>query len=53
MKYLKIIKKIKNILKDNDIFIKHFMAQPNMISIIDLFEMNRKIINYQLNVNFK
>jgi len=53
MKYLKIIKKIKNILKDNDIFIKHFMVQPNMISIIDLFEMNRKIINYQLNVNFK
>ena len=53
MKYLKITKKTKNILKDNDIFTKHFMVQPNMISIIDLFEMNRKIINYQLNVNFK
>ena len=53
LKYLKIIKKMKNILKDNTIFIKHFMIHPNMISFIDLFEMNRKIINYQLNANFK
>ena len=53
LKYLKIIKKMKNILKDNTIFIKHFIIHPNMISFIDLFEMNRKIINYQLNANFK
>jgi hypothetical protein len=32
---------------------KYFMILPNMISFIDIFEMNRKIINYQLNLNFK
>ena len=53
LKYLKIIRKMKQMLKDNVIFIKHFMIQPNMLSFIDLFEMNRKIINYQLNAKFK
>ena len=53
MKYFKIINKIKPIFKDNNLFMKHFMVQPSMISFMDLFEMNRKIINFQLNVNFK
>ena len=53
MKYLKIVKKIKNIFKDNSLFMKHFLVQPNMINFIDLLEMNRKIINFQLNVNYK
>ena len=53
MKYFKIINKIKNIFKDNNMFIKHFMVQPNMITFIYLLDMNRKIINFQLNVNFK
>ena len=53
MKYLKIINKIKNIFKENNLFMKHFLVQPNMLNFIDLFEMNRKIINFQLNVNFK
>jgi len=52
-KYFKIINKIKPIFKENNLFMKHFMVQPNMISFIDLLEMNRKIINFQLNVNFK
>ena len=52
-KYLKIVNKLKINLKENDMFVKHFMIQPSMISFIDLFEMNRKIINYQLNLNFK
>ena len=52
-KYLKIVNKLKINLKENDMFVKHFMIQPNMVSFIDLFEMNRKIINYQLNLNFK
>ena len=50
--YFKSVNKLKKILKDNNMFIKHFMIQPSMISFIDIFEMNRKIINYQLNVNF-
>ena len=53
MKYFKIINKIKNIFKDNNMFIKHFMVQPSMITFIYLLDMNRKIINFQLNVNFK
>ena len=53
MKYFKIIKKLKPIFKDNNLFMKHFMIQPSMITFIDLFEMNRKIINFQLNVNYK
>jgi len=53
MKYLKTIEKLKIIFKDNELFIKHFIILPNMVSCIDLFEMNRKIINYQLNVNLK
>ena len=52
-KYLKIVNKLKINLKENDMFVKHFMIQPSMVSFIDLFEMNRKIINYQLNLNFK
>lgn len=52
-KYFKIINKIKPIFKENNLFMKHFMVQPSMISFIDLLEMNRKIINFQLNVNFK
>lgn len=52
-KYLKTVNKMKNIFKDNDMFLKHFMFHPCMVNFIDLFEMNRKIINYQLNVNFK
>ena len=53
MKYFKVVKKIKPIFKDNNLFMKHFIVQPSMISFIDLFEMNRKIINFQLNVNYK
>ena len=53
MRYFKIINKIKPIFKENNLFMKHFMVQPTMISFIDLLEMNRKIINFQLNVNFK
>ena len=52
-KYLKIVNKLKNFFKDNDMVKKHFRFLPNMISFIDIFEMNRKIINYQLNLNFK
>ena len=52
-KYFKIINKIKPIFKENNLFMKHFMVQPSMINFIDLLEMNRKIINFQLNVNFK
>ena len=44
MKYFKIINKIKNIFKDNNMFIKHFMVQPSMITFIYLLDMNRKII---------
>lgn len=53
MKYFKIINKIKYIFKDNNLLMKHFMVQPSMITFIDLLDMNRKIINFQLNVNFK
>lgn len=53
MKYFKTINKVKIILKDNNMFIKHFTIQPTMINYIELFEMNRRIINYQLNVNYK
>jgi hypothetical protein len=53
LKYFKIVNKIKPIFKDNSLFMKHFMVQPSMISFIDILEMNRKIINFQLNVNFK
>ena len=53
MKYFKIINKIKPNFKENNLFMKHFMVQPSMISFIDLLEMNRKIINFQLNVNYK
>ena len=53
LKYFKTVNKVKIILKDNNMFIKHFSIQPTMISYVDLFEMNRKIINYQLNVNYK
>ncbi len=53
LKYFKTVNKVKIILKDNNMFIKHFTIQPTMISYVDLFEMNRQIINYQLNVNFK
>ena len=53
MKYFKIINKIKPNFKENNLFMKHFMVQPSMISSIDLLEMNRKIINFQLNVNYK
>ena len=53
MKYFKIVNKIKPFFKDNNLFMKHFMVQPSMISFIDLLEMNRKIINFQLNVNYK
>lgn len=52
-KYLKTVNKLIINFKDNDMFIKHFMVQPTLISFVELFEMNRKIINYQLNVNFK
>ena len=52
-KYLKTVNKMKNFFKENDMVKRHFMILPNMISFIDLFEMNRKIINYQLNLNFK
>ena len=44
---------MKNIFKDNDLFKKHLMILTNMIRFIDIFEMNRNIINYQLNLNFK
>ena len=53
MKYFKIINKIKPNFKENNLFMKHFMVQPSMISFIDVLEMNRKIINFQLNVNYK
>ena len=53
MKYFKIINKIKPIFKDNTLFMKHFMVQPSMIGFLDIIEMNRKIINFQLNVNYK
>ena len=53
MKYFKIIGKIKPIFKENSLFMKHFMVQPSMIGVLDLIEMNRKIINFQLNVNYK
>lgn len=53
MKYFKIIDKIKPIFKENNLFMKHFMVQPSMIGFLDLIEMNRKIINFQLNVNYK
>ena len=52
-KYFKIINKIKPIFKDNTLFMKHFMVQPSMIGFLDIIEMNRKIINFQLNVNYK
>ena len=52
-KYFKIVNKIKNNFKDNNLFMKHFIVQPSMISFIDLLEINRKIINFQLNVNYK
>ena len=48
MKYFKIIGKIKPIFKENSLFMKHFMVQPSMIGVLDLIEMNRKIINFQL-----
>lgn len=51
--YSKIVGKLKKIFKDNNMFIKHFMMQVNMLKYTDLFEMNRIIINYQLNTNFK
>ena len=44
LNYFKTVKKLKVILKDNN---------PTMLSFIDLFEMNRKIINYQLNAYYK
>ena len=50
--YLKSVNKLKHIFKDNNLFSKHFMLQPTMISLVELYEMNRKIINYQLNANF-
>ena len=53
MKYFKIINKIKPIFKENTLFMKHFMVQPSMIGFLDIIEMNRKIINFQLNVNYK
>lgn len=53
LKYFKTVNKLKVILKDNNMFMNHFTIQPTMLSFIDLFEMNRKIINYQLNVNYK
>ena len=53
MKYFKIIGKIKPVFKENSLFMKHFMVQPSMIGVLDLIEMNRKIINFQLNVNYK
>jgi len=45
MKYFKIVNKIKNNFKDNNLFMKHFIVQPSMISFIDLLEINRKIIS--------
>ena len=49
MKYLKSINKLRHIFKDNNLFNKHFMIQPTMVSLIELYEMNKRIINYQLN----
>ena len=53
LKYFKTVNKLKVILKDNNMFMNHFTIQPTMLSFIDLFEMNRKIINYQLNAYYK
>ena len=51
--YFKCVKKLRNIIKDNEFFNKFFNMQPTMISYIDLFEINRKLINFHLNVNYK
>lgn len=52
LKYFKSVHKLQKIFKENTTLIKHFMIQPTMVSFIDLVEMNKKIINYQLNINF-
>ena len=52
LNYFKNVHKLQKIFKENTTLIKHFMIQPNMVSFIDLVEMNKKIINYQLNINF-
>ena len=52
LNYFKSVHKLQNIFKENTTLIKHFMIQPTMVSFIDLVEMNKKIINYQLNINF-
>ena len=52
LNYFKSVHKLQKIFKENTTLIKHFMIQPTMISFIDIVEMNKKIINYQLNINF-
>lgn len=52
LNYFKNVHKLQKIFKENTTLIKHFMIQPTMVSFIDLVEMNKKIINYQLNINF-
>ena len=52
LNYFKSVHKLQKIFKENTTLIKHFMIQPTMVSFIDLVEMNKKIINYQLNINF-
>jgi hypothetical protein len=52
LNYFKSVHKLQKIFKENTTLIKHFMIQPSMVSFIDLVEMNKKIINYQLNINF-
>jgi hypothetical protein len=52
LNYFKSVHKLQKIFKENITLIKHFMIQPSMVSFIDLVEMNKKIINYQLNINF-
>lgn len=52
LNYFKNVHKLQKIFKENTTLIKHFMIQPTMVSFTDLVEMNKKIINYQLNINF-
>ena len=51
--YFKCVKKLRNIIKDSEFLNKFFNMQPTMISYIDLFEINRRLINFHLNVNYK
>ena len=51
--YFKCVKKLRNIIKDSEFLNKFFNMQPTMISYIDLFVINRRLINFHLNVNYK